>query len=65
MGSNRMKRKLIHRVDPEYRSLLTIARPKGLVILSVVIDTQGKVQQVKVVQGDKDEPALDAAAGTR
>ncbi len=62
VGSKVMKRKLIHRVDPEYRSHLTIARPKGLVILSVVIDTQGEVQQVKVVKGDKDEPALDAAA---
>ena len=62
VGSNVMKRKLIHRIDPEYRSHLTIARPTGLVILSVVIDTKGEVQQVKVVQGDKNEPALDAAA---
>ena len=62
VGSNVMKRKLIHRVDPEYRSHLTIARPTGLVILSVVIDTKGEVQQVKVVQGDKNAPALDTAA---
>ena len=62
VGSNVMKGKLVHRVDPENRSQLVIAYPTGLVILSVVIDTKGEVQQVKVVQGDENEPALDAAA---
>lgn len=62
VGSNVMKSKLIHRVDPEYLSHLTVARPKGLVVLSVLVDTEGVVQQVKAVQGDKDEPALDVAA---
>ena len=62
VGSNVMKRKLIHRVDPEYLSHLTIARPSGLVILSVVVGKQGEVQQVEVVQPDKDKPAMDSAA---
>ena len=62
VGSNVMKRKLIHRVDPEYLSHLTIARPSGLVILTVVVGKQGEVQQVEVVQPDKDKPAMDSAA---
>lgn len=61
VGSNVMKSKLIHRVDPEYLPYQTIARPTALVILSVVIGKQGEVQQVEVVQEDKDNPALDSA----
>ncbi len=66
VGSNVMMSKLVHRVDPEYLShheyLLTIARPSGLVILTVVVGKQGEVQQVEVVQPDKDKPAMDSAA---
>ena len=62
VGSNVMMSKLVHRVDPEYLSHLTIARPSGLVILTVVVGKQGEVQQVEVVQPDKDKPAMDSAA---
>ena len=62
VGSNVMMSKLVHRVDPEYLSHLTVARPSGLVILTVVVGKQGEVQQVDVVQPDKNNPAMDSSA---
>ena len=62
VGSNVMKKKLVHRVAPEYPVHLTTAQPVGLVILAAVIGKKGEVQQVEVVRGDKRDPALNSAA---
>lgn len=62
VGQNVMANRLIHRVDPEIPSGLESDRPLGLVILSVVVGKDGKVQQVTVVRGDKGDPRLNSAA---
>lgn len=62
VGQNVMANRLIHRVDPEIPSGLESDRPLGLVILSVVVGKNGKVQQVTVVRGDKGDPRLNSAA---
>ncbi|MDE2927817.1 MAG: TonB family protein [Acidobacteriota bacterium] len=62
VGTNIMADKLIHRVDPEIPSGLEGDGPLGLIILSVVVGKNGKVQQVTVVRGDKGDPRLDSAA---
>ena len=63
VGSNVMASKLIHRVDPEYpRGLESERPPLGHIILSAVVGKNGEVQQVEVLRGDEDHPALDSAA---
>ena len=62
VGSNVMKSRLVHRVDPQYSVHLTTSRPMGLVILSAVIGKNGEVQQVEVLRGDKLDPDLNIAA---
>ena len=62
VGTNVMADRLIHRVDPEIPSGLEGHPPMGLIILSVVVGKNGKVQQVTVVRGDKGDPRLDSAA---
>ena len=62
VGSNVMKSRLVHRVDPQYPAHLTTSRPMGLVILSAVIGKNGEVQQVEVLRGDKLDPDLNIAA---
>ena len=62
VGTNVMADRLIHRVDPEVPSGLEGDGPLGLIILSVVVGKNGKVQQVTVVRGDKGDPRLDSAA---
>ena len=57
-----MADRLIHRVDPEIPSGLEGDGPLGLIILSVVVGKNGKVQQVTVVRGDKGDPRLNSAA---
>ncbi len=61
VGSNVMKGKLVHRVDPEYPAHLAAVRRVGLVILSAVIRKNGEVRQVDVLRGAKDGPAVDSA----
>lgn len=62
VGSNVMKSRLVHRVEPQYPAHLIDARPLGLVILSAVIGKKGEVQQVEVLRGDKLDPDLNLAA---
>ena len=62
VGQNVMANRLIHRVDPEVPSGLASDRPLGLIILSVVVGKNGKVQEVTVVRGDKGDPGLNSAA---
>lgn len=62
VGQNVMANRLIHRVDPETPSGLESDHPLGVVILSVVVDRNGKVQEVTVVRGDKGDPGLNSAA---
>ena len=57
-----MESRLIHRVDPEYPAELKEARPSGQVILSIVIGTNGEVQQVEVLKGDEGHAGLNSAA---
>lgn len=62
VGGRVMESRLIHRVDPEYPTELKEAGPSGQVILSIVIGTNGEVQQVEVVKGDEGNPGLNSAA---
>jgi periplasmic protein TonB len=50
----------IHKVDPEYTPEAKAAKIEGAVLLSVVIETDGKVYDVRVVRGL--DPGLDANA---
>ena len=52
---------LIERVDPEYPLLALRARVQGVVILETVIDSQGRVEDVRVLRSI---PLLDKAAIT-
>ncbi|MBN1570155.1 MAG: energy transducer TonB [Acidobacteria bacterium] len=51
--------KLIHRVDPPYPKLALIARVSGSVRLEAVIDEEGSVTDLKIVEG---HPLLNEAA---
>ena len=62
VGPNVMADRLLHRVDPEIPSGLESGGPLGLIILSVVVGKNGKVQEVTVVRSDKGDPGLNSAA---
>ena len=62
VGGRVMESRLIHRVDPVYPAEIKEARPSGQVILSIVIGTNGEVQQVEVLKGDEGDPGLNSAA---
>ena len=51
---------LLHRVEPVYPAAASEAHLSGLVILEVVVDTQGRVESVKVLRSR--HPWLDNAA---
>jgi protein TonB len=59
VGASLAARRLITRVEPEYPRLAKAARLRGEVLLSVEIDTQGRVANVSVVRG---HPLLTQAA---
>ncbi len=52
MGGNVQESKLIKRVDPVYPQMARIARVSGTVILQVIVDEEGNVSEVKVLQGN-------------
>lgn len=61
VGIRVMASKLVHRVDPKYPPDLESAHPLDDVILSALIGKYGVVQQVRVVRGNKDHPAVNSA----
>ena len=54
-----MARKLLHRDDPEYPPVAKVAGVEGVVVLRVLIDRSGAMQEAEVVHG---HPALRDAA---
>ena len=54
-----MARKLLHRDEPEYPLVAKVAGVEGMVVLRVLIDRSGAMQEAEVVQG---HPALRNAA---
>ncbi|MCY3775932.1 MAG: M56 family metallopeptidase, partial [Candidatus Aminicenantes bacterium] len=54
-----MARKLLHRDDPEYPPVAKVAGVEGVVVLRVLIDRGGAMQEAELVQG---HPALRNAA---
>ena len=59
VAGNVMARKLLHRDEPEYPLVAKVAGVEGVVVLRVLIDKSGAMQEATVVQG---HPALRAAA---
>ena len=59
VAGNVMAEKLLHRDGPEYPLVAKIARVEGVVVLRVLIDRSGAMQEAKVVQG---HPVLRDAA---
>lgn len=59
IGGNLLQSKLIKKVEPIYPEAAKRARVQGPVVLEVTVSEQGRVEQVKVVQGD---PLLSDAA---
>ena len=59
VAGNLMARKLLHRDEPEYPLVAKVAGVEGLVVLRVIIDRSGAMQEAEVVQG---HPALRNAA---
>ena len=59
VAGNVMARNLLHRDEPEYPLVAKVAGVEGLVVLRVVIDSSGAMQEAEVVQG---HPALRNAA---
>ena len=51
---------LVHRVEPQYPDIAIAAQLTGLVILEAVVDTDGRVESVKVLRSR--HPFLDRAA---
>jgi protein TonB len=51
VGGNVMEAKLIHRVIPEYPKLARDMRISGIVRLAGIIGRDGKVRELKVMQG--------------
>ncbi len=62
VGSRVMANKLVHKVDPEIPGRPGSSRPLDQFILSIVVDKNGVVQQVKVWQGAEDHPPSNSAA---
>ena len=54
-----MARKLLHRDEPEYPLVAKVAGVEGVVVLRVLIDKSGAMQEAEVIQG---HPALRNAA---
>lgn len=61
VGSRVMADKLVHQVDPEIPGHPGSFRPLDQFILSIVIDRNGVVQRVEVLQGDDDHPPSNSA----
>ena len=59
VAGNVMANKLLHRDEPEYPLVAKVAGVEGVVVLRVLIDKNGAMQEATVVQG---HPALRAAA---
>jgi TonB family protein len=59
VGANVQASKLISKVDPVYPELARRARVEQTVILEVLVDAQGNVANIRVIQG---HPLLDQAA---
>ena len=59
VAGNVMANKLLHRDEPEYPLVAKVAGVGGVVVLRVLIDKNGAMQEATVVQG---HPALRAAA---
>ena len=57
-----MASKLVHKVDPEIPGHPGDPRPLDQFILSIVVDKNGEVQQVEVLQGDENHPPSNSAA---
>ncbi len=51
VGGNVQESKLIRRVDPTYPQIARLARVSGTVMLQVIVDEEGNVTAVKVMQG--------------
>ena len=61
VGGNVQESKLIRKVEPVYPELAKRARVQGSVILSVTVDEEGNVSEIRVTKG---HPLLDEAALT-
>jgi protein TonB len=59
VGGNVQASRLVHRVEPEYPELAKRARVSGMVILQVIVNEGGSVQEVKIVRG---HPLLNDSA---
>lgn len=51
VGGKIVAPKLVHRVDPQYPQLAALSRVEAIVILEALVDTQGRVEEVKVLRG--------------
>jgi TonB family protein len=62
VGGNVQAAKLIYKVDPVYPDLARRARVQQTEILEVLVDAQGAVASVRVIQGHPllDQPAIEA-----
>ncbi len=61
VGSRVMADKLVHKVNPEIPGHPGSSRPLAQFILSIVIDGNGTVQSVEVLQGNDDHPPSNSA----
>lgn len=61
VGSRVMANQLVHKVDPEIPGHPGSFRPLDQFILSIVIDRNGAVQRVEILQGDEDHPPSNSA----
>lgn len=59
IGGNVHASRLVYRVEPEYPELAKRARVSGLVIMQVIVNEGGAVEEVKIVRG---HPLLNDAA---
>lgn len=62
VGGKIVAPKLVHRVDPVYPQLAAVSRVQATVILEALVDTRGRVKEVKVLRGSPlfDDPAIAA-----
>ena len=59
VGGNVQESKLIKKIEPVYPELAKRARVSGTVILTVTVDEEGSVADIKVLKG---HPLLDDSA---
>ena len=64
MGPDVSQPEAIYKPLPEYPPLAVRRRVEGTVVLDVLVDENGSVQDVKVLRGVKPDLGLDAAAAT-